>query len=136
LSGSADNYTTSRLSGDERSIFPLFSCRVHGYTASSVSEARRVRKAMGGKKILGAVLVTCAILTGKAVAQQDEATSYYGPRLIEEKVKINAREGYTIAATVLRPEGAGPYGAVILNHGVAGSRRERLRESSDLLIDA
>jgi dienelactone hydrolase len=90
---------------------------------------------MGGKKILGAALVACAILTGKAVAQ-DEGTSYYGPRLIEEKVRINAQEGYSIAATILRPEGAGPYGAVILNHGVAGSRRERLRESSDLLIDA
>src|SRR5262245_18280250 len=90
---------------------------------------------MGGRKILGAALAACAILTGKAVAQE-EATAYYGPRLIEEKVRISAREGYPIAATILRPEGAGPYGAVILNHGVAGTRRERLRESSDLLIDA
>ncbi|MGQ0653893.1 MAG: alpha/beta hydrolase family protein [Betaproteobacteria bacterium] len=92
---------------------------------------------MGGSKVLRAALLLCAIVAGSAFAQssQDE-TTYYGPRLVEEKVRINAREGYTIAATILRPEGAGPYGAVILNHGVAGSRRERARESSDLLIDA
>lgn len=94
---------------------------------------------MGVKNILRAAVVLCAIVAGNAFAQssqgQDE-TTYYGPRLIEEKVRINAREGYTIAATILRPEGAGPYGAVVLNHGVAGSRRERARESSELLIEA
>jgi dienelactone hydrolase len=37
---------------------------------------------------------------------------------------------------VLRPEGNGPIGAVVLNHGVSASARERARESSDLLINA
>ena len=103
---------------------------------------------MGGNKILRAAFVLGAIVAGSAFAQSQplqlqtpqqqaqEEMTYYGPRLIEEKVRINAREGHTIAATILRPEGAGPYGAVVLNHGVAGSRRERARESSDLLIDA
>lgn len=90
---------------------------------------------MGGWKLVATAMLLCAIVSGKAVAQQEE-TTYFGPRLVEEKVRIAAREGYTIAATVLRPEGAGPYGAVILNHGVAGTRRERQRESSELLIDA
>jgi dienelactone hydrolase len=94
---------------------------------------------MGGFKVLRAALLLGAIVAGSAFGQsqlQTDETTYYGPRLVEEKVRINAREGYTIAATILRPEGAGPYGAVVLNHGVAGSRRERARESSDLLIDA
>ena len=37
---------------------------------------------------------------------------------------------------MLRPEGQGPFGAVVLNHGVSASARERARESSDLLINA
>jgi dienelactone hydrolase len=70
-----------------------------------------------------------------AIAQEDKAT--IGPRLIEEKVKIVAGDGrYAIAATVLRPEGEGPFGAVILNHGVSASARERAKESADLLIGA
>src|SRR5262245_15397026 len=87
---------------------------------------------MGGKAILRAALLACAIITGGALAQEEQ----FGPRLIEEKIRITAREGHTLAATVLRPEGAGPYGAVILNHGVSGSASERAKESSDLLIDA
>src|SRR5262249_59652792 len=47
-----------------------------------------------------------------------------------------AAGGYEIATTILRPEGSGPYGVVILNHGVSASARERARESSDLLIGA
>src|SRR5206468_5332174 len=40
--------------------------------------------------------------------------------------------------TILRPAGPGPYGAVILNHGVPGSEKERLSESpaSDFAISA
>jgi dienelactone hydrolase len=95
---------------------------------------------MEGAKVLRAALLSCAIVAGNASAQPGQQihdeTTYYGPRLIEERVRIDARGGYSIAATILRPEGAGPYGAVVLNHGVAGSRRERASESSDLLIDA
>src|SRR5688572_18240173 len=63
-----------------------------------------------------------------------------GPRLIEEHVKIPATSSngatYNIAATILRPEGPGPFGAVVLNHGVPGTRSERLKESSELMIGA
>jgi dienelactone hydrolase len=72
--------------------------------------------------------------SAQTVTLDDNA--YYGPRLVEEKVRIPAANGRTIAATVLRPEGQGPFGAVILNHGVSASARERARESSDLLINA
>jgi dienelactone hydrolase len=102
---------------------------------------------MGGRGILRVALILCYLAAGSAAsglaaAQSSEATAavedhaYYGPRLIEEKVRIPSGSGYSIAATILRPEGAGPYGAVILNHGVSASARERARESSDLLINS
>ena len=75
-----------------------------------------------------------ASLTAGAVQAQEDYS--YGPRLIEERVRIPAQNGRTIAATILRPEAQGPFGAVILNHGVSASARERARESSDLLINA
>src|SRR5437763_4077700 len=93
---------------------------------------------MGGRGIVRAVLLAATLVTGlgagAAPAQEDH--SYYGPRLNEERVRIAAPSGRPIAATILRPEGQGPFGAVILNHGVSASARERARESSDLLINA
>ncbi|HUQ77144.1 MAG TPA: prolyl oligopeptidase family serine peptidase [Burkholderiales bacterium] len=85
-----------------------------------------------------ALAVLCALMAGLAarVATAQEDHPYYGPRLIEERVRIPAPNGRTIAATVLRPDAQGPFGAVVLNHGVSASARERARESSDLLINA
>src|SRR3954467_15541280 len=84
------------------------------------------------------VMLFSGLLTGfvaTAARAQDEH-SYYGPRLIEEKVRIPSPNGRAIAATILRPDAPGPFGAIILNHGVSASARERARESSDLLINA
>src|SRR3954470_14108649 len=92
---------------------------------------------MGGRGILRVLLLASALVAGlSAVAAQAQESAYYGPRLIEERVRIPAQNGNTIAATVLRPEAQGPFGAIILNHGVSASARERARESSDLLINA
>src|SRR5437588_450130 len=93
---------------------------------------------MGGRGIVRAVLLAATLVAGlgAGAAQAQEDHSYYGPRLIEERVRIAAASGRTIAATILRAEGQGPFGAVILNHGVSASARERSRESSDLLINA
>ena len=63
----------------------------------------------------------------------EEAT--LGPRLVQEDVRIPAGR-YSIAATILRPEGPGPYGAVVLNHGTPGSASGRARETADLLINS
>jgi dienelactone hydrolase len=75
-----------------------------------------------------------ALFASAIASAADE--SYYGPRLIEEQVKITAPGGYEIATTILRPDGNGPYGAIVLNHGVSASARERARESSELLLSA
>jgi dienelactone hydrolase len=63
----------------------------------------------------------------------NEAT--LGPRLSQEDVRIPAG-AYSIAATILRPQAPGRYGAVVLNHGTPGSASGRARESSDLLLNA
>src|SRR5258706_2946566 len=92
---------------------------------------------MRGRGIVRAIALIGALaasLTAGAVQAQEDHS--YGPRLIEERVRIPAQNGRTIAATILSPEAQGPFGAVILNHGVSASARERARESSDLLINA
>ena len=88
-----------------------------------------------GETVLRLCLCLCLWLCigGAAVAEE----SILGPRLVQEDVRIPAANGrYTLAATILRPEGQGPYGAVILNHGTPGSANGRARESSDLLIQS
>jgi dienelactone hydrolase len=42
--------------------------------------------------------------------------------------------GYSIEVTVLRPSGPGPFGVVVLNHGVGASREARLLESPQLFL--
>ncbi len=88
----------------------------------------------GGQTVVRMLIAGCALLVASIASAADEAP-YFGPRLIEEQVRIPA-QGYAIAATILRPEGAGPYGAIVLNHGVSASARERARESAELLISA
>ena len=78
------------------------------------------------------VLWICMFMASAAFAEE-----HLGPRLVQEEVRIPAAGGsYVIAATVLRPEGAGPFGAVVLNHGTPGSRTGRAKESAELLISS
>jgi len=86
-----------------------------------------------GHKVARALALLCTLLVS-ASAFADE--SYYGPRLIEEQVRVPAAGGYEVATTILRPDGNGPYGVVVLNHGVSASARERARESAELLINS
>ncbi|HEU4350321.1 MAG TPA: prolyl oligopeptidase family serine peptidase [Burkholderiales bacterium] len=74
----------------------------------------------------------CLVL---ACAQAFADDTPLGPRLIQEEVRIPAGS-YSLAATVLRPQAAGRYGAVVLNHGTPGSASGRARESAELLINA
>jgi dienelactone hydrolase len=75
------------------------------------------------------MLLCGALVSHMAVAQNDPA--WFGPRLIEEQVRIPVQEGgYEIAATILRPDGPGPYGVVVLNHGVPVTAEERAHTSA------
>ncbi len=88
--------------------------------------------------IFAAVIFACVFVAGEVFAQDLAVPNEFGPKLVEEQVRIPAKGGYEIAATILRPAGAGPYGAVILNHGVPGSEQERLEENpaNDFAISA
>jgi dienelactone hydrolase len=81
--------------------------------------------------LLRALIFMCGLAAGNAAATGDAAFGYTGARLIEEQVRIPVRGGaYSIAATILRPAGAGPYGVIVLNHGVPVSESERARTSA------
>ncbi len=55
--------------------------------------------------------------------------------LVQESVRIPAQGGRTtLAVSILRPRGDGPYGAVVLNHGVPMSEHERGLESPAMLL--
>ena len=75
----------------------------------------------------------CLAISSAAFADE----GVFGPRLVAEDVRIPAAGGrYSLAATILRPEGEGRFGAVVLNHGTPGSPSGRARESSELLMSA
>src|SRR5687767_6887949 len=84
---------------------------------------------LGRGAILGALVGLLSFFIGEAAYAQ------FG--VVTEDVRIPVGSGaYTIAARIVRPEGEGRFGAVVLNHGVAGTRAERMRESPDQLLDA
>jgi dienelactone hydrolase len=81
--------------------------------------------------LVAIVAVLCWAIGNVAYAQGD----FGSVRLVEEDMRIPASNGnYTIAAKILRPEGEGPYGAIILNHGAPVSAEERRSESPELLL--
>src|SRR3979409_2210240 len=75
-------------------------------------------------------------VAGEALADQPAArvidhSPLLGPKLIQEDVRIPVQGAhYEVAATILRPQGEGPFGGVVLNHGVPGSEAERVKESA------
>ena len=110
-----------------------------------MQSVKKAFSALGGAAVsLGTfvgIVSVCVVVAGKAFAGStvqpaageslaSVAAVSGGPRLIQEDVRIPAPGGYAIAATILRPEGKGPFGVVVLNHGVPGSADEREKESA------
>lgn len=87
---------------------------------------------MRGITLLVALVAVLSWAIGNVAYAQDDFTRV---RLVEEEVRIPGNNGnYNIAAKILRPEGVGPYGAVVLNHGAPVSAEERRNETPDLLL--
>jgi dienelactone hydrolase len=64
-----------------------------------------------------------------------DETSLPVAQFVQEDVRILAGDGrYTLALHILRPRGSGPFGAVILNHGVPLDPLARQQESAELLL--
>lgn len=90
---------------------------------------RRLRTA-GWPGLVLALL--CAALGGLVLAPTHDASPY-----VREDVRIPVADGhYSLALTILRPRGDGPFGAIVLNHGVGEGARERSLESPTLFIQA
>ncbi|HVL34748.1 MAG TPA: hypothetical protein VM489_03660, partial [Burkholderiales bacterium] len=57
--------------------------------------------------------------------------------LEQHELYIPAGQGrHALALRVVRPRGAGPYGAIVLNHGFPVAPRERVALSADHLLPA
>ena len=85
---------------------------------------------LGGKRaLIRALVFLCCALAGQSGQTQTPARG--AADLLEEHVRIPVPgQAYTVAATILRPVGPGPYGVVVLNHGVPGSAEARARVTS------
>ena len=89
---------------------------------------------MRGMSLLVALVAILSWAIGNVAYAQD-ALSFTAVQLVEEEVRIPGSGGnYNIAAKILRPEGVGPYGAIVLNHGSPVSAEDRRNESPDLLL--
>ena len=87
-----------------------------------------------GKRIyriaLGALAAAAAVLAF-ALFQDRTPPSVFAV----EHYRVPAR-GYSLAVTVVRPRGKGPFGVVVLNHGVGPDGKARRRESPALLMSS
>lgn len=78
------------------------------------------------------VLGLLALLVAAAAALLAIPGDPPGPFVVENF--FVPADGYSVEVTVLRPSGPGPFGVVVLNHGVGATREARLRESPELFL--
>ena len=83
------------------------------------------------KKIVLALLALLLAADAALLALPPEAP---GP-LVLENFYVPA-SGYSVEVTVLRPRGPGPFGVVVLNHGVGATREARLLESPEVFLQS
>jgi dienelactone hydrolase len=74
----------------------------------------------------------CAALGTLVLAPAHNDSPY-----VRDDIRIPVAGGhYSLALTILRPRGDGPFGAIVLNHGVGEDARDRFLESPTLFIQA
>jgi dienelactone hydrolase len=77
-----------------------------------------------------ALILLAALLWAAGAFEEREPS-----RFVREDVRIRPPGArYTLALSILRPQGEGPFGAIILNHGVAATPQGRRTESSALFL--
>ena len=79
---------------------------------------------------LAAVLIAAGLWGAGALVPRAEA-----PAFVQQDVRIRPHDAsYTLAVSILRPQGPGPFGAIILNHGVPATAQAREAESPALFV--
>ncbi|HEX4926386.1 MAG TPA: CocE/NonD family hydrolase [Burkholderiales bacterium] len=89
-------------------------------------------------KVLLALLTGALLVCGSTPAQRSAFVVEQlavGKSLVVEHFRVPAG-GYSLATTVVRPRGKGPYPVIVLNHGVGFDAAARWRESPLLLLPA
>jgi dienelactone hydrolase len=88
-------------------------------------------------KALIAAFLMAVLWPAADTGRSHDYVSAAGVPLVEERIRIPAAGGrYTLATTILRPAGRGPFGAIVLNHGTPPTAAARQRESAELLMPA
>lgn len=90
---------------------------------------------MKATRLLLGLMTAAALGVGApSVTAQVSDAAPFGVALAAQDVRIPSLDGsYHIAARIVRPQGPGPFGAVILNHGAPVSAADRRLESPDML---
>lgn len=82
---------------------------------------------------VGLVLALLCAALGALLLVPPSSDSPY----VRDDIRIPVADGhYSLAVTILRPRGDGPFGAIVLNHGVGEGVRDRFLESPTLFIQA
>ena len=98
-----------------------------------MSAWHRLRAAARRTGWSGLVLALLCAAPGALVLAPAHNDSAY----VRDDIRIPVADGhYSLALTILRPRGDGPFGAIILNHGVGEGARDRILESPTLFIQA
>ena len=93
---------------------------------------RRIAQKSAARPDLLVVLLAAALWALGALLQLPAGE---GPRYVREDLRIPTADGrQTLAVTILRPRGNGPFGAIVLNHGVPLTAEARREESPELLL--
>src|SRR4051812_28630295 len=93
----------------------------------------RLRTGARQAGLAGLVLAVLWLGLGALLLAPAHSDSSY----VRDDIRIPVAQGhYSLAVTIVRPRGNGPFGAVVLNHGVGNDERERFLESPALFIQA
>lgn len=78
------------------------------------------------------IALLCAAMGALFLAPARSDSAY-----VRDDIRIPVADGhYSLAVTILRPRGEGPFGAIVLNHGANADPRQRFLESPTLFIQA
>src|SRR3712207_3458352 len=91
---------------------------------------RKVQRFAAARPDFAAVALAVALCVVRASIWRTRSSP-----LLREAFYIRPSEArYALAVTIVRPQGTGPFGAIVLNHGTGATPAARLAESPALFL--